>query len=138
MLIEMDKPTLYMETTVPSYLLGVPSRDLVANARQAITRMWWNRDQKSFAVCVSDGVLEEAARGDRRAARDRLEFLAGFTVLPVTPDVQRLTALYLQEHIVPAEKPGDAAHLAFASTYQIQFSVRGTLGILPTPLCSVG
>jgi hypothetical protein len=117
----MDKPTLYMETTIPSYLLAEPSRDLVACARQEITRTWWRRDHARFAVSISPGVLEEANQGDRRAARVRREFLDQFRVLDVTPEVLRLTQLYLQKRIVPLKKPGDAAHLAFASAYQVQF-----------------
>ena len=117
----MEKPTPYMETTVPSYLLAEPSRDLVASARQEITRAWWRRDHARFAVSVSEGVLEEAEQGDRRAARKRLEFLSAFPVLDVTPEVLRLTQLYIQKRIVPLEKPRDAAHLAFASAYHMRF-----------------
>ena len=117
----MDKPTLYMETTIPSYLLAEPSRDLVAGARQEITRTWWHRDRARFAVFISDAVLDEAELGDRRAAEKRREFLDQFPVLPATPEVRRLTNLYFRERIVPSGKAADAAHLAFASVYQIQF-----------------
>ena len=78
MKVDMDKPTLYMETTVPSYLLAEPTRDLVSCARQEITRAWWRRDQTRFDVYVSDVVLEEAEEGDRRAAKKRREFLNSF------------------------------------------------------------
>ncbi len=35
------KPTVYVETSVVSYLMARPSRDLVIAANQAITREWW-------------------------------------------------------------------------------------------------
>jgi len=117
----MDKPTLYMETTIPSYLLAEPSRDLVAGARQEITRTWWRRDHARFTVFISDAVLDEAELGDRRAAEKRRGFLEQFPVLPGTPEVCRLTELYFRERIVPSQRAADAAHLAFASVYQIQF-----------------
>jgi hypothetical protein len=117
----MDKPTLYMETTVPSYLLAEPSHDLLVVTRQETTRMWWHRDHARFAVFVSDAVLDEAERGDRRAAKRRRDFLDQFPVLPDTPEVQRLTDLYFRERIVPSQKAADAAHLAFASVYRIEF-----------------
>ena len=117
----MEKPTLYMETTVPSYLLAEPSRDLIAVARQEITRMWWHRDQSRFAVFVSDVVLEEAEEGDRRAAGERRKFLDQFRVLEVTPEVEWLTQLYVEKGVVPVGYQRDAAHLAFATLYEMQF-----------------
>lgn len=117
----MDIPTLYLETTVPSFLLAEPSRDLVASARQEITRAWWRRDHARFSVFISQTVLDEALCGNRAAAAKRREFLAQFPILIPTPEVQRLTELYLQHHIVPFEKPDDAIHLAFAAAYRVQF-----------------
>lgn len=117
----MEKPTLYLETTIPSYLLATRSRDVVSLARQEITRAWWQHARGRFSVLVSDAVLEEAQRGDSRAARVRRDFLAQFPVLEATPDVERLTGLYFRERIVPSEKATDAAHLAFASVYRVQF-----------------
>ena len=91
----MDKPTLYMETSIPSFLLAEPSRDLVANARQEITRAWWRHDHARFDVVISGTVLDEAGRGDRAAAAKRREFLDQFPILTPTPEVQRLTNLYI-------------------------------------------
>ena len=117
----MDKPALYMETTIPSFMLAEPSRDLVANARQEITRDWWRRDHARFDVFISETVLDEAVLGDHAAAAKRRDFLAQFPRLMPNPEVKRLASLYIQQHIVPAEKPGDAVHLAFAAAYRIQF-----------------
>ena len=117
----MEKPTLYLETTIPSYLLATPSRDVVSLARQEITRAWWRRARGHFVMFVSDVVLEEANRGDSQAAGRRYEFLAQFPVLEATSAVERLTELYARERIVPSDRSGDAAHLAFASVYRMQF-----------------
>jgi len=116
----MDKPTLYMETTIPSFLLADPSRDLVASGRQQITRDWWRRDHARFDVFISETVREEACRGDRAAAAKRREFLEQFPVLAANTEVRRLTGLYLEQHIVPAEKPGDAVHLALTVAHRVQ------------------
>lgn len=117
----MDKSTLYMETTIPSYLLAEPSRDVISLARQDITRTWWKRDQKRFAVFVSDIVLEEAGDGDREYARRRSDFLKPFPVLEMTAEVEALTALYITKRIIPARYEHDAAHLALATVHEIQF-----------------
>ena len=117
----MDKPTLYMETSIASFLLAEPSRDLVASARQEITRAWWRRDHASYDVFISETVREEAYRGNRVAAAKRREFLEQFPVLAANPDVRRLTSLYIERHIVPAEKLGDAVHLALTVAHRVQF-----------------
>jgi hypothetical protein len=34
--------TVYLETTIVSYYMARPSRDLVIAARQQLTREWWD------------------------------------------------------------------------------------------------
>jgi len=121
MTIEMKPPSLYMETTIPSYLMAEPSRDILAAARQEITRTWWSRDHAHFNIFISDVVVREAEKGDRRAARKRREFLERFPVLEASPGVQRLTDAFLSKGIVPFGSAEDAAHLAFATFYSMEF-----------------
>ena len=54
------KATLYMETTIPSYLAARLSRDLIVAAHQEITREWWDRRREDFSICVSQFVIDEA------------------------------------------------------------------------------
>ena len=129
----MDKPTLYMETTIPSFLLAEPSRDLVASARQEITRAWWRRDHARFTVYISDPVIEEAQQGDSFAARKRREFLEPFPILATTSDVDRLAGLYVHERIVPPEKPRDAIHLALASIHRMDLLCTWNLKHIANP-----
>jgi len=117
----MNKPTLYMETTIPSYLLAEPSRDVISLARQDITRRWWKRDQAHYSIFVSDIVLQEAGRGDPNEAEKRREFLRTFPVLDETLEVEVLTTLYLEQGVVPAGNLEDAAHLAFASIHEMEY-----------------
>ncbi len=117
----MEKPTLYMETTVPSYLLAAPSRDLIALARQDITRRWWHRDHARYTVYISDIVLEEAGEGDPESARRRREFLSPFQVLDASSEVESLTAMYMEKRIVPARYEHDAAHLALATMHEMRY-----------------
>jgi hypothetical protein len=35
------KRSLYFESTIPSYLVAVPSRDLLIAAHQQVTAEWW-------------------------------------------------------------------------------------------------
>ena len=117
----MEKPTLYMETTIPSYLLAEPSHDVLVLARQEITRMWWKRDNARYAIFVSEVVIREAGKGNRKEAEKRSEFLQQFPSLVATPETQRLTELYIEKGVVPIGNAEDAAHLALASVHQIEF-----------------
>jgi hypothetical protein len=117
----MEKPTLYMETTIPSYLLAEPSRDVISLGRQDITRTWWKRDQAHYALFVSEVVIKEADKGDPDEAEKRREFLEQSPVLDETPEVQRLIEVYLEENVLSIESGEAAAHHAFASIYKIDF-----------------
>ena len=117
----MDRPTLYMETTIPSYLLAEPSSDNLSSARQEVTRKWWRRDRNRFDVFVSDVVLEEAIEGNREAATKRRDFLGRFPMLSVTPEADALIQVYIDTKIVPAHCQRDAAHLALATLHEMQF-----------------
>jgi hypothetical protein len=39
----MEKQSVYIETTVVSYLTARPSRDLVVAAHQQVTAEWWEK-----------------------------------------------------------------------------------------------
>ena len=58
------KAKVYFETTIPSYLVARPSRDLLIAAHQQLTRDWWESRGPAFDLYVSEPVLEEAAAGD--------------------------------------------------------------------------
>lgn len=68
-------PTVYLETTVPSYLAARPSRDIIIAAHQQITRDWWRDARERFDVYISEAVLAEICLGDpdvvARRLRDR-------------------------------------------------------------------
>jgi hypothetical protein len=44
------KAKLYLETTIPSYLVGRPSRDLLVAAHQEITCDWWESRRAEFEL----------------------------------------------------------------------------------------
>ncbi len=75
------KPTVYIETTVISYLTSRPSRDLIIAAHQQITHEWWEMALPHFEVFVSPIVLDEISRGDEQAAKLRLERVSSFPLL---------------------------------------------------------
>jgi len=70
------KSKVYVETTVVSYLVASPTRDLIQAAHQEITRQWWT-GRNRFDLFVSRVVAAEAKRGDTKAANRRLKALRG-------------------------------------------------------------
>ncbi len=117
------KPTLYLETTVPSYYVSRLSRDVVVLAHQTVTRLWWEVRLPFFHAYVSPVVLEEAAAGDPGLAQARLDALEGFSVLEATAEVERVARVYLAELALPERALRDAAHLAFACAYGVDYLV---------------
>jgi predicted nucleic acid-binding protein len=117
------KPTLYLETTIVSYLVSRPSRDVIVLAHQEVTRSWWGRWRDEFTVYVSPVVLEEAGVGDPTQARQRLEALRTFSVLEASPRVEELAGTYYAKLDFPERAIRDAAHLAFAVAYAVDYLV---------------
>jgi predicted nucleic acid-binding protein len=115
------KPTVYIETTVVSYLTARPSRDVVRLAQQQITREWWDRQRVHFELFVSQLVLREAAQGDPTAAADRLRLLASMQTLAITSEAEELAIALLDESALPRKAAADALHIAIAAMNGIDF-----------------
>jgi hypothetical protein len=75
------KAKLYLESTVPSYYLARPSRDLILAAQQQLTRDWWATRLKDFNVFVSEVVLDEISAGEAAMAQKRIVLLRPFGLL---------------------------------------------------------
>ena len=52
-MVEENKQTVYIETSVVSYLIARPSGDLLAAACQKITVDWWETQRTRFELCTS-------------------------------------------------------------------------------------
>ena len=56
------KPSVYVETSVISYLTARPSRDVIVLAHQEITRQWWESGRDKVRVVISYFVAQEPVR----------------------------------------------------------------------------
>lgn len=110
------KPIVYLETTVVSYLVARPSRDIIVAAHQELTRQWWEQKRASYHLAVSELVLREASAGDPTAAEQRREALAGIDVLELSEQALELAEELAQRGAVPAAAAQDALHIAIAVT----------------------
>jgi hypothetical protein len=81
------KPRLYLETTIPSYLVARRSRDLRLAADQETTQEWWDTQRQNYELFVSQFVRAEAEHGDPKAAAERLALIEGIaSPIICTPD----------------------------------------------------
>ena len=114
-------PTLYIETTIPSYLVARASRDPLVLGHQQVTQKWWAQRRAAFDLCISQAVLDEAKRGDTALAMARLALISNLRILPETEEVRDLSDLYYAELRLPARARVDATHLAFAAAHRVDY-----------------
>jgi len=88
------KPTVYIETSVISYLTARQSRDLIVAAHQQIPRDWWETALPKYKAVISPTVLEEIAKGDSQAAQKRLDRVSSFTILELTREVRTIAEIF--------------------------------------------
>jgi len=112
---------IYIETTFVSYLIARASRDVVIAGHQQITHEWWNTCRTSYELCVSQLVLDEAARGDAQAAHERLLVLRSMLVLETTPEALDLAKELIQGRALPAKAADDALHIAVTATKAVPY-----------------
>lgn len=109
------KPRIYLETTVVSYYVSRPSRDLVIAGHQEATRVFWESLDDQFEPYVSGLVLREAGKGDADQAHARLEALKGYPVLDIDDRAELLARILIDSKAIPKEYPEDALHVAVAA-----------------------
>jgi hypothetical protein len=108
----MTKKSIYVETSVLSFLCADPSTIQKTLEKQRDTLMWWNRDRQNFLLCLSDEVMIEAAKGDPEFARRRLEKAAELQLILVNSADRTLAREFVARHLLPPDSLVDATHLA--------------------------
>lgn len=128
----MPPATVYLETTVLSYLTAREARDAVIAAHQSVTRTWWEGQRQQYRLVASAIVVREASAGDPELATKRLALIADCDLLQITDAVEELAAILLARGLVPASVPNDALHIAVATVgaaeYLLTWNLRHLAG----------
>lgn len=127
------KPTLYLETTIVSYLTALPSYDLVRAAHQQVTRDWWET-RLTFDLYVSQFVVDEAGAGDADAAQRRLAALAGIPLLDLIPEVRLIAGEILRSGGMPPKGHLDPVHVAVAAAHGIDYLLTWNCTYIANPM----
>ena len=54
------KAKVYVETSVISYLMSRPNRDLIIAGNQQVTQEWWQKRRTGYDLYISQLVVQEA------------------------------------------------------------------------------
>jgi predicted nucleic acid-binding protein len=117
----MDRKTVYIETSIVSYLTARPSGNLLAAAWQKVTIDWWDTQRERFNLYVSATVIEEAKKGDSLAAARRVEVVENISFLPITEAVAAFAKLLINEKALPEKALDDALHIAVSAVHKIDY-----------------
>lgn len=115
------KPTVYIESTIISYLTARPSRDLIVAAHQQITVGWWEDVRPKVDGFISPFVNQEISRGASEAAQKRIEAVEDLLVLEINDEIQELAEKYFAGLEIPEKARLDAAHLAVAVWHKVDY-----------------
>lgn len=113
--------TVYLETTIISYLVSRPSRDLLVAAHQQVTRDWWTLYNHNFSCHISQIVLDEIMAGDPSQSHLRMEIAGKLPLVEITAESEYLTMAIMASKIMPAKAVQDAAHIAIATVAKMDY-----------------
>src|SRR3954452_11190666 len=103
----MDRPRVYVETTIPSFYHDARTTpDIVV--RRAWTRRWWEGAADQYDLVTSPAVLDELAAGLPERSAPRLAMMQHLPLLPVEPAILEIVSTYARHKLMPTDPGGDA------------------------------
>jgi hypothetical protein len=118
----MEKPTVYLDTTVIS-AYWYEGSDVTSLARRLKTREWWNLEREHFSVWASGVTEQELRAGEFRRQDDCVNTVRRLRYLPTTHACRNLKDSLLHEGVVPVTKPLDALHMAMATAHGMDYLI---------------
>ncbi len=113
--------TVYIETSIISYLRQRPSAQVVMAARQLLTHQWWNSERSNYDLVTSQYVIDEASAGDPTLAAERLKSLDGVPLLSLDAEIAEIADEIMNRSILPPKARTDALHIAMVAHHRIQY-----------------
>jgi hypothetical protein len=117
----IDRPTVYLDTTIPSFLTAWASHNPERARKQRVTREWWELHRWQFDIRISEHVRSEADKGDARAARERREVLQSLKEVEPKLGAEELANALMKGCGLSEKTRIDARHVALAAAHSLQF-----------------
>jgi hypothetical protein len=122
----MEAPKIYLETTMFSFYhekrTAPPYLELKAEVHR-IFELIKAGDYEPHTSIFATNEIDDTEDQEKRAKMWNLIGDYGVTVLELTPEADRLTALYIQEGVVSPAWATDAAHIAMTTVNGLDFIV---------------
>ena len=112
------KPTVDIETTVPSYYHD-QREELAADIQR--TREWWDEERMHYECFISAVVLAELEGGDYAGRAQCLQLVEHLPLLDIAPEVEEIAETYRESKLMPRQPAADVLHLALASYYRMAY-----------------
>jgi predicted nucleic acid-binding protein len=113
--------TVYVETSIFGYLTARSTANLILAANIKVTQDWWDNCRSAFTVYASELVEDEAARGDKAIANQRLDLLKPIMYLDIIEEAVELAQAFLQHSNLPPKAFNDSLHIALATVYGLDY-----------------
>ena len=113
----MDR--VYIDATIPSYLVARQSNDPIVAERQRITRKFWSDSR--FEFILSDFVIDEIEDGNKVQAAKRLQAVEGLSCLLVEELDLDLAKQLVNHKAMPEKAFIDAVHVAVATRNAVPY-----------------
>lgn len=113
--------SVFVETSIISYLRQRQSRSIVTAARQIQTRIWWEERKGDYELFASALVVEEASRGDEVLANERLLALTDLPLLAVNEEVEEIGNILVDRAALPEKARVDALHISTAAFHGVDY-----------------
>jgi len=113
--------TLYVETSIVSYLRQQPSAHVLTAARQLLTHQWWQDERHRYQLVTSQFVIDEASEGNPELAELRLAALEGIPLVDIDSESVTLARALVEQAVLPPAATVDAFHIALAARHGVEY-----------------
>ncbi len=128
----LNKPTIYLDTTIPS-AFWFEGADVLAIGRRLLTREWWETERSGFALLVSSATEDELSAGKFPRQDECLKMVQRLRYLPINRRVRDFALELIDSRVVPDSKPGDALQMAVAASHSVDYLLTWNYAHLANP-----